>query len=86
MEDVGTLYKVRIGFHDDGEIDWFQNYTQAPTWFIEQVIILSCILQPVVSSITLRMKFNINTSLINRNCQAVSRRQFPEPPEVVQHA
>lgn len=37
MEDIGTLYKVRVGFHDDGVTDWFQNFSQGPTWFIEQV-------------------------------------------------
>ena len=37
MEDVGTLYKVRVGFHDEGDVDWYQSYLQAPTWFIEQV-------------------------------------------------
>ena len=37
MEDIGTLYKVRVGFHDEGDVDWYQSYLQAPTWFIEQV-------------------------------------------------
>ena len=37
MEEIGTLYKVRVGFHDDGVTDWFQNFSQGPTWFIEQV-------------------------------------------------
>ena len=44
MEDIGTLYKVRVGFHDEGDVDWYQSYLQAPTWFIEQVkrILIFC--------------------------------------------
>ena len=37
-EDIGELYKVRVGFHGDrGEVPWFQNYSLAPSWFLDSV-------------------------------------------------
>ena len=52
MEDIGTLYKVRVGFHDEGDVDWYQSYLQAPTWFIEQVtrILTLTVLPKIYSS------------------------------------
>ena len=38
LEDIGELYKVRVGFHGDrGEVVWYQNYSLAPSWFLESV-------------------------------------------------
>ena len=36
-EDLGELFKVRIGFHGDEEKLWFEDQNQAPSWFVEQV-------------------------------------------------
>ena len=37
-EDIGELYKVRVGFHGDrGEVPWYQNYSLAPSWFLDSV-------------------------------------------------
>ncbi|KAK3579121.1 hypothetical protein CHS0354_022141 [Potamilus streckersoni] len=38
VEDVGELYKVRVGFHDkEQEALWYQNYSQAPNWYLEKL-------------------------------------------------
>ena len=38
--DIGTLYKVRVGFHGgDYDVPWFGNYNLAPSWFLETVSI-----------------------------------------------
>ncbi|KAL3869892.1 hypothetical protein ACJMK2_042519 [Sinanodonta woodiana] len=38
VEDIGDLYKVRVGFHDkEQEALWYQNYSQAPTWYLEKM-------------------------------------------------
>ena len=37
-EDLGELFKVRIGFKDDQELSWYEDYSGAPSWFIEEVV------------------------------------------------
>jgi len=38
VADVGTLYKVRVGFHsDDHKTSWYEDSSQAPSWFLEKV-------------------------------------------------
>ena len=41
-EDIGELFKVRVGFHgDDSEInDWYFGQG-GPTWFLEKVSVLT---------------------------------------------
>ena len=36
-DDLGELFKVRIGFHGDEEKSWYEDQNQAPSWFVEQV-------------------------------------------------
>jgi hypothetical protein len=38
MEELSDLYKVRIGFHGaDSDKDWLYDYTQSPSWLLDQV-------------------------------------------------
>ena len=37
-EDLGELFKVRIGFLSDQEVSWYEDYSRAPSWFIEKVM------------------------------------------------
>ena len=37
-EDLGELFKVRIGFQGDQELSWYEDFSSAPTWFIEEVM------------------------------------------------
>ena len=37
-EDLGELFKVRIGFQGDQELSWYEDFSGAPTWFIEEVM------------------------------------------------
>lgn len=38
LEDIGDLYKVRLGFPDEEHHqDWYTSIQEAPTWFLEKV-------------------------------------------------
>lgn len=41
-ENIGEVYKVRVGFKDaENEMSWYEGSTEAPSWFLEKVNIMT---------------------------------------------
>jgi len=38
-EEIGTVYKVRVGFHgEENHPEWYDDLEDTPSWFLEKVI------------------------------------------------